>query len=302
MPIKYIQRKDIDDSKYNACVQGSKQSLLYGYSWYLDIVCDHWDVLVLDNYKAVMPIPWRKKYFIKYAYQPLWVLQLGIFSINENYSLQNFLNELQKHFRFIEFRLNAGNIFQNNNPHIISKEFQELSLNQGYDKIKHAYQSDRKKDLKKSKKHQLKIAWGRGQNEFIQLFRQNVGKRTPEIKDPDYNNLKHLMSLCSKKNLGEVCTVYQEDQLVAGAFFLKDQKNITILCSSTDFSNRNNGANTFLIDQAIQRYTNNYQALNFGGSSIPSIASYFSSFAAKTYQYPMIRLNRLPLLIRVFKS
>lgn len=301
MPINYLSRNDIDDSKYNECVQHSKQSLVYGYSWYLDIVCDHWDVLVLDDYEAVMPIPWRKKYFIRYVYQPLWVLQLGVFSSSENYSLEDFMDALQKHFQFVELRLNARNIFQKNNPYIVTKEFQELSLTLGHDKIKHAYQSDRKKDLKKAKKHQLSIEWGGGKNEFIQLFRQNVGKRTPEIKDADYSNLKHLMSICSEKNLGKVCTVYQEDQLVAGAFILTYQKNITILCSSTDFSNRNNGANTFLIDQAIQRYIKNYQTLNFGGSSMPSIATYFLSFAAKTYQYPMIHRNQLPLLIRLFK-
>ena len=97
MPIKYIKRKDIDDSKYNECIQGSNQSLLYGYTWYLDIVCDQWDVLVLNDYEVVMPIPWRKKYFIKYVYQPLWVLQLGIFSNNDNYFPQDFLDELQKY-------------------------------------------------------------------------------------------------------------------------------------------------------------------------------------------------------------
>ena len=66
MSIKYLSREELDDVKYNNCITESKQALLYGYTWYLDIVCDRWDVLVLDDYVAVMPVPWRKKYGIKF--------------------------------------------------------------------------------------------------------------------------------------------------------------------------------------------------------------------------------------------
>ena len=87
MSIKYIHREHLDEEKYNQCIATSLQSKIYAFSWYLDIVCDNWDVLVLDDYEAVMPIPWRKKYGIKYVYPPFWVLQLGVFSnevIDEN--------------------------------------------------------------------------------------------------------------------------------------------------------------------------------------------------------------------------
>lgn len=302
MSIKYIHREHLDEDKYNECIKISKQSLIYGYSWYLDIVCDQWDVLVLDDYKAVMPIPWRKKYRIKYVYQPLWVLQLGIFSKNDTYPYQDFLNTIQEKFKFIELRLNAGNIIKNKKLRWVDKQFQELEMTQGYDIIRDAYQSDRKKDLRRAEHSQLTIEWGGEAKELIQLFRHNVGKRTPEVKEQDYANLKHLIRNCIEKNLGEVCTVYQENQLVAAAFFLKYQKKITILCSSTDFSNRKNGANAFLIDQAIQGYLKKYQTFNFGGSSIQSIAKYFVSFGAKTYQYPFMKVNRLPFLFRLFKS
>ena len=57
----YIKRKELNVSKYDACIENSVQEKIFGFSWYLDIVADQWDVLVLDDYKAVMPIPWRKK-------------------------------------------------------------------------------------------------------------------------------------------------------------------------------------------------------------------------------------------------
>ena len=52
--IQHIKRKDLDILKYDACIENSIQSRIYGFSWYLDIVADHWEVLVLDDYEAVM--------------------------------------------------------------------------------------------------------------------------------------------------------------------------------------------------------------------------------------------------------
>ena len=78
--IHYLKRKDIDIVKYNTCIEASINTRIYAYSWYLDIVATNWDILVLNDYEAVMPLPWRQKYFIKYMYPPAWTQQLGVFS------------------------------------------------------------------------------------------------------------------------------------------------------------------------------------------------------------------------------
>ena len=51
--IHYVKREDLEVEKYNNCIENSIQSRIYAFSWYLDIVADYWDVLVLDDYKAV---------------------------------------------------------------------------------------------------------------------------------------------------------------------------------------------------------------------------------------------------------
>jgi len=287
MLIKYIQREHLDEEKYNDCIENSIQSNSYAFSWYLDIVCENWDVLVLNDYEAVMPIPWRKKYGIKYVYQPLWVLQLGIFSKGD-FTQSDFISVVQKRFRFIELRLNFKNLLDTDSLYFIEKQFQDLKLTVGYEKIKKAYRSDRKKDLKRAEKSELRIELGGSPSDLITLFQNNVGKRTPEIKQQDYQNLETLINFCLIDDYGELCFAYQGETLVAGAFFLKHQETVTILCSSTDFSNRKNGANTFLIDEAIQRYINKYKTLNFGGSSMQTIAKYFFSFGTQEKTYPML--------------
>ena len=101
--------------------------------------------------------------------------------------------------------------------------------------------------------------------------------------------MKKLIQKCVEKDQGEILSIYEKDQLVASAFFLKHQNTVTILCSSTDFNNRNNGANTYLIDTAIQKYQTDFEIFNFGGSSISSIATYFFSFGARNVVYPFLK-------------
>ena len=128
--ISLIHREQLDVAQYDSCISKSRQSLIYGYSWYMDTVAENWSVLVLDDYEAVMPIPNRKKYTIKYVYPPFWVLQLGIFSKSENIDESEFFDFLTKKFRFIELRLNSGNECSEKNPHLEEKHFQELVLDQ----------------------------------------------------------------------------------------------------------------------------------------------------------------------------
>lgn len=301
--IKFVQRNDLDDEKYNRCVKESHQALLYAYSWYLDCIVDNWGVLVLNDYEAVMPIPLRKKYTIEYVYPPLWILQLGIFSKNENALELEFLTELKKRFKFIELRLNTGNTSKDLSNVYSMSQFQTLDLQLSYEEIFDLYKSDRKKDLKKATKYDLVECWGDTPEKLIKLFKENVGARVSNIKEKDYQNLRALIEVCVEKRVGEILSIYgAKDELVASAFFIKNREEVTILCSSTDFSNRKNGANTFLIDRAIYKYQTQFKTFNFGGSSIDSIATYFLSFKGVTKKYPFVRENNLPWFLKVFKS
>jgi len=300
--IQYIKRKDLDILKYDACIENSVQSRIYGFSWYLDIVADHWDVLVLDDYEAVMPIPWKSKYGIKYVYPPFWLLELGIFSLEEKFDIQLFLKRLFDEFRFVESRLNTDNKFDSPKGNSLVREMQVLRLNEDHDSVFKNYRKDRRKDLVKANKLGLMEKWNDNPEILITLFKNNVGKRTPFIVEKDYQNLLRLIKECIKNSVGDILSIYDnESNLVASGFFLKHKNTVTILVSSTDFKNRNNGANTFLIDRAIYKYEKNFGVFNFGGSSMKSIAKYFLSFGAKTIPYKQIKYNNLSFLVKLFK-
>jgi len=302
MLIKYIQREHLDEEKYNDCIENSIQSNSYAFSWYLDIVCDNWDVLVLDDYEAVMPIPWRKKYGIKYVYPPLWVLQLGVYS-NEAINENEFLTHLFSTFKFVELRMNTHNNFELYSEFLQLKQCQKLVLNTTYSSILSKYRKDRKKDLQKATAADLIEKWNDHPSNLIELFKNNIGKRTPNIKENDYQNLEKLIAICIQKKVGEILAVYdKKNKLVASVFLLKHKNSITKLISSTNLKDRKNGANTFLIDRVIFKYHKDFSVFNFGGSSIKSVASFSKSFGAETEKYHQLKMNKLPKVLQLFKK
>ena len=59
--ISYQTHLELDFDKWDTCIAQAEHSLIYGFSWYLDAICDDWDGLVMNDYEAVFPLPKRKK-------------------------------------------------------------------------------------------------------------------------------------------------------------------------------------------------------------------------------------------------
>jgi hypothetical protein len=300
--IYHIKRKDLDVEKYDACIATSVQSNLFGFSWYLDICCTNWTVLVLNDYEAVMPIPYRKKYGIKYVYPPLWILELGVYSKDETTQVDPFLEVLKAHFKFAELRLNTGNLVVKlqNKTQINSLQF--VFLKEGYESIFKKYNRNRKRELIKAKNANLIENWTDVPEKLVSLFKGNIAIRLAKINEKDFENLLRLIKFCLANKTGELLTVYSENNvLVSAAFFIKFNNKVTQLVCASDIHNRDNGANTFSNDRAIFRYQNQFDIYNFGGSSMESIANYYKSFGAKTETYRLLKHNNLFPLLKLFK-
>src|SRR5439155_19223856 len=110
--IRYLTRNQLDTTKWDSAIDKAGNGLIYAYSFYLDKMSQHWDALVLNDYEAVMPLAWNRKYGISYIDQPFLTAQLGLFG--ENISpgiLTTFLNAIPSKFKYWDFYLNRANVF-----------------------------------------------------------------------------------------------------------------------------------------------------------------------------------------------
>src|SRR6187431_1007687 len=101
--IQYLSHKEIDKTKWDACIEQASNGLIYPYSFYLDSMSKHWDALVLNDYEAVMPLTWNKKYGFYYLYQPAFTASLGVFgkSLTKEV-IEDFVSMFPSKFKLVE--------------------------------------------------------------------------------------------------------------------------------------------------------------------------------------------------------
>ncbi|MBJ2175025.1 peptidoglycan bridge formation glycyltransferase FemA/FemB family protein [Aureibaculum sp. A20] len=279
--IRYLTRSQVDFSKYDNCVLDSINSRVYGYSWYLDAVCDTWDVLVLDDYDAVMPLPRRVKYGINYIYQAPWIQQLGLFSDKkiESKLFEDFIQKIPKKFKLIDMMLNSSNHFSINRMEPRDNFVLPLE-NSSYQVLLKGYSKGRKSSVKQAQKFGLKIKKTISADSIIELFRENKGEDLQKSAQ-DYLALQRLVN--QGQLLGEIL-IYEvfnsNDKLLGGAIFLKDKYRITNLFSALNNLGREKQAMSFLIDFIIKHHAGQPFVLDFEGSMITKIASFYKSFGA----------------------
>jgi len=301
MEIKYFTNDKIDKRKWDDCITNANNGLIYAYSFYLDTMAKNWDALILNDYEAVMPLTWNKKYGIRYLYQPPFTQQLGIFSkqvITENL-LSQFVDLVKKRFRFAEIFLNSTEPIANTNP---CSNF-ILPINHPYQTIQANYKPTFLKSLKHSKKS-LPIYISSGNYiEAIDVYVKEYGKRMPHLHDEDY---KALSLLCGTAFQNKILiirkVVSSENKLLAIALLLKDKKRLYNIMSVVPKKSRAAEANYFLYDELIKEFSGEIEILDFEGSDIDGIASFYKKFGAIDQPYYFFRYNNLPWPLKYLKQ
>lgn len=238
--IAYLTRDELNVVKYDTCISNAVNTRVYAYSWFLDIVCDTWDVLVEDDYQSVMPLPKRKKYGIYYIYQPPWIQQLGVFSLQtiKEFTVPQFLKKIPKKFKLVDIFLNSKNLMSS--QRIKTRENFILSLDKTYETLRKQYSKGRKSSCNQAQQFNLDIIENYDYEKIIQLFKQNKGAELNKNYS-DYqilsNLITHALCLNYVKSMG---VINKNNELIGGAFFLKDKHRITYLFSAVNDEGREN--------------------------------------------------------------
>ena len=302
MDIKYFEHKDIDFQKWDTCVRQSIQQLPYAFSWYLNALCKNWDGIVVGDYDAVFPLPWKRKYGIKYVYPPFFVQQLGLYS-KALVSEKVFFEVMQianSKFKFLEYYVNSFNGLKASGIVNIRANF-ELNLAFSYEEIKMNYSENCRRNIKKAVQQGLIVEEVPKALEVINLFQQEKGKSIKVLSKKDYVRFEELMDVCDYKGILKVKHVLFKGEVCAGACFLKTAEKIIFLFSGNNELARNSGAMSFLIDSVVQEYSAQKMTFDFEGSNDENLARFYQSFGAQNNPYLFVKINRLGFPFNLLK-
>lgn len=297
--LQYLQRKHIDTQQWDRCIGNAANGLIYARSFYLDSMATHWDALVLGDYEAVMPLPWRKKWGIKYLYKPAFVQQLGVFT-NKPLTVElvnKFLQALPEHFPFADFFLNYAHPGSGLPKH---SNFL-LPLHSAYEQIQRNYKHDLVKNLKRSSRFNLTYLKGVNYTEALAAFKELYGSRFAHVTDDEYNRFEKVFAYSKERDQLIIRAVTENGKLLSIVLVLRDMQRLYLMVSVTGTEGRTKGANHVLIDRLIQEFAGSNLYLDFEGSDQPGIAHFYKNFGAADQPYFHYYYNKLPWPLRLLK-
>jgi hypothetical protein len=301
MPIHYLQRQQIDAARWDACIAAAENGLVYGTTVYLDNMADRWDGLVLDDYKAVMPLPWRKKWGVYYLYHPAFIAQLGLFGKElSGPMLQDFLRAIPHKFKYADLPLNHGNLFRVEGFNIFQRNNYVLTLQQPYEVLYEQYRENIRRNIKKAAAYGCYSKPDVSIKEIVTLARSQPQQQM--VQDRDFENFTGLFQQLKEKGKVKAYGVFSSrGELLASAAFLLDARRAYYILVGNHPNGRTLGASHALIDAFIKDHHSQDLILDFEGSDIRNLAFFYSSFGAKEQPYATLKMNRLPWYARWMK-
>jgi len=298
--IQYRKRHEIDNDKWNLCIETAPNGLIYAYSFYLDGTADNWDALILNDYEAVMPLPWRKKIGFYYLYQPFFSAQLGVFGNNINANLvENFLKAIPSKFKLWELSLNHQNIFRLNSFRLFERANFVLPLNHAYETLYTNYRESIKRNIKKSVQYGCHKKTDFDIDDVIELSRQ----QKHIASDDEFQKFKNLYLLLKDKSASKTYGIFSDkNELIASCVFTFSHNRAYYILVGNHPNGRTLGASHALIDAFIKDYAGQNLTLDFEGSDIKNLAFFYSSFGAMEEKYAAIKVNALPWYVKWMKA
>lgn len=301
--VMYVEAKNIDRQKWDKCIATASNEVIYAHSFYLDAMAKHWDALVMNDYEAVMPLTWNKKYGIYYLYQPFLCASLGLFGKNlAPAMLSGFLEKIPAHFKYWDIYLNAGNNFSLHNYALSKRINYTLDMKKDYVSLFRDFRSSYKQLIRKKETNKLSVLQNIDVKEIIPLAKKTFEKKTAKVRESDFLNFERLYHTLALRRRAVNYGVYLGDELLAsGVFFFSQQRAYYVLAGNT-LKGRQYGASHLVIDAFIKQHAGENLVLDFEGSNVPGIAFFFRGFGARAEEYPGLKYNALPAILRALKK
>src|SRR5688572_19762325 len=189
---QYVQRSKVDVSKWNECIRTADNGLVYALAEFLDHTTQNWDALIYGNYDIIMPLPWKKKFGIRYVYSPPFIQQLGVFGNNLDPALCAQAVEIASScFRWIDYNVNdcfnhAGAISRVKTNYVID-------LYRDYKSIHAGYTTQCISNLQKADRRGCEFEKMLPVSEVIRLYREVYGSMHSANQN-DYDQFEKLMN------------------------------------------------------------------------------------------------------------
>jgi len=247
-----------------------------------------------------MPVPWRKKFGLKYCYHVSFVQQLGWFAKN-TFSDASLL--LKTFFAFCKYgyypfnynnQITSGHSLTSANNYI-------LPLNKPYDEIIKGYKQTMDYSLKKTSRQNL-LYKEENFTEAIDLYKKLYHHKFLHVTESDFSNFRNLCRYLFEENkifARKVCN--EQNETLADIVLISFENRLFNIINNINEEGRKTEANYLLFDNVFKEFSGRNFLFDFEGSDIPGIKSFYEKFGAVNQPYYKLQFNHLPAIIKWIK-
>lgn len=293
--IRLLTSDKIIPEKWDFCINNSFAPLIYAQSWYLDQMTEKWMALILDDYTAVFPLCYKKRWGFVRINQPNFVQQLGLFTnlqLNASF-IFDFLSQIPIGFFKSYINLNFSNtVFLKNIKHNVRNNY-VLDLELPYLEIKKKYTENHVRNCKKAIKNNCQVILDELKiSECISFYKNNIKKEIKDVKNNDWTNFESVFQKAQLLNYCKILEIKKDNATVCVGMFFVFRNRITYALGCANGLGKSIGANHFMIDFMINTFATQNFVLDFEGSQIDSLARFYSGFGAANEPYGQIVLSK----------
>ncbi|MGC9330349.1 MAG: GNAT family N-acetyltransferase [Bacteroidales bacterium] len=295
MNIQRVSNKQIDKTAWDNCIRHTENRRVYALSWYLDSLTNNkWEALILDDFKAVMPLPFIRKVGFKMYIQPLFCQQLGPFW-TFGYPpglMTNFKSKIPS--PFYALNLSGPARFYPENASLRVKLNMVLPLDKTYKNIYSQFTTNHKRNIKKAEKSGLEVREV-SIDEFLELKKNNS-----ELKHPGtLNRLSKLLQEIQNKGLLIPHGTWRNNKLISAVCWVKDFDRLIYFQAASNDEGRKYAAAFLLVNRILQQYQNSKWTIDFEGSSIPGVRRFYRGFGAMNEAYPVLISKNMQFVYKI---
>lgn len=297
MGIKFVPYQEINKLKWDVCIRNSFNGLIYGYSWFLDIVCENWDALIEGDYERVMPMPYKTEWSINKIYQPHFAYQLGIFSTSKLTPRvgKDFIEAIPKQFKVIHLYLNRFNKIGNAQTEYNTGTDYQIDLIQEYPQLGRRFTDQTKSNIETAKHNGLKLKQALTPEEFIKFYMRHAH----DLDQLTALRFRSLLKTLSQLEVGKIVGVYdKKDSLVAVGFFVSYLNSSSLLAQASSGTGNKKHALTWLINDFILTNSRKNVTLTFPDVRDHRFQKTLQGFGCYKGHYVHVHKNKLPFPIR----
>lgn len=299
--IRLVSHRDIDRDKWDQCMEMADNAKVYAASWYLDITCGNWDALIWGDYEYVMPVPVKSKLIYRYVYTPYFTQSLGIFPEAPVEIQECFAVKLQENFANVRYA--AGSSLSKaafGRFRFVERHNRYLPLGRDYTDISRGYAGNVVRNTRKAFRRNVSVH----ACEDVEKFTAAYALYNPYKLNPDAKEVFHtLVRRSVADGSGQILMAFSEQgEILAGSYVLTYKERFYYLGSFSSPLGLKRSASFAVVDEFCRRNSGTCRILDFEGSEIEGIDSFFGGFGAVRENYYVLEYNRLPPVVMWLKE